>query len=192
MMIKSVFFLYLIVSFIIINNIALVSSSTKLEATFCLEKGFDSTTLICENCGLMKDVLAREDFYDECLQCCTDKVEDSLYAKAIYISDRRFLNKDLKKSLVALKKVKNLRVVIKTGYYPKLQLFEYIDGEGEDEAEEININRWSDDQLVEFIKEKLVDKDAPPVATDGGSGISGRQESGNDKTHSNSNSNADL
>ncbi len=180
MVASNIIFLLLILKI----TLAIVSSS-KLDATLCLEKGFDSTSLICSNCKLMKDVLAREDFYDECQQCCTDKVEDSLYAKAIFLTDRRFLKNDLKKSLIALKKVKNLRIVIKSGYYPKLQLFEHIDGEGEDEAEDVPINRWSDEQLLEFLKEKLVDKDAPPVA------IGTNVESGG-SNEANLDSNADL
>ena len=104
--------------------------ATVLDTNKCSELGFDTSTLTCNTCFTIEKVL---DIItaDECKQCCSQN-EDKNIVKAQYITDKRFLRKDLKKMLLKIKRRKKFMIHYKIGTYPTLKLFYADDMEGED------------------------------------------------------------
>ena len=107
------FMLSLCAGYFVLFYILAVGSVTQSN-NWCFEKGFESTTLLCNTCETLKEVLKNDHFYDDCSKCCSiEEVEK--FSVITLVTDRRWLksNNEVYDMLKTLKKTYKKAIEVK-------------------------------------------------------------------------------
>ncbi|VDO80994.1 unnamed protein product [Schistosoma mattheei] len=128
--------IFSIASFII-NNVP--ANDTKS----CAVSGFTSL-LKCSSCSELKK-FKLEKIETSCFQCCED---ENKYAFAELVTLLAFIDSKDRKSMT------NLKVVYERGHRPTIRML----NEKRQVQEEIPIDTWDSDTIIEFVNERITNQ----------------------------------
>lgn len=134
----------------------------------CLDYGFNREALSCGTCRQSVGLVFSEqsEVFENCLRCCSelssDRAEEEVFERAVLYVDRHALRylPDLEQ---VVKNKKQLRLVVKYRFGPP-QLLMFKGKEDEEASEEISVQSWTKDTLVDYLSthyRPLLDKNKP-------------------------------
>ena len=132
----------------ICRNVSLLSES------ICLDKGYDSTVLLCNTCDKILDIVGDEELVTDCKACCHVPVEQQKFKIAVIEIDKRFMM-GLPELSSVIKSAKKLKLKVRYTFGARPTLLMYKSEDDDLPLESIAVHSWSKDTFQDYLSAHL-------------------------------------